>query len=122
MVDRVLGSRPMPRVRSVSMSTPKPQSFSKHASIDPSFHVVTFAALLFNFVAGIVFLVMSFHTQLLLGLWIVVLSVALFIIFWKVRSYPLKVQDRIIRLEERVRLSVLLPEPLQRRIHELTED
>lgn len=112
----------MQRVRSISMSDPKPQSFSKHASIDPSFHVVTFAALLFNFVAGIVFLVMSLHTQLLLGLWIVVLSVALFLIYWKVRAYPLKVQDRIIRLEERVRLSVLLPEPLQKRIHELTED
>jgi hypothetical protein len=104
------------------MSTPKPQSFSKHASIDPSFHFVTFAAVLFNFIAGIIFLVMSLHTQLLLGLWIVILSIALFLIYWKVRAYPLKVQDRIIRLEERVRLSVLLPEHLQKRIHELSED
>ena len=104
------------------MSTPKPQSFRKHASIDPTFHVVTFAALLFNFVAGIVLLVLSLHTQLLLALWIVILSIALFLIYWKVRAYPLKVQDRIIRLEERLRLSVLLPEPLQKRIPELTED
>jgi cell division protein FtsL len=104
------------------MNTPKPQSFSKHASIDPPYHFVTSVALLFNFVAGIVFLVMSLHTHLLLGIWIVILSIALFLIFWKVRAYPLKVQDRIIRLEERVRLSVLLPGPLQKRIHELSED
>lgn len=104
------------------MASPKPQSFSSHASFDPPYHVALTLVLLFNLMAGVVLLVMSLHTQLLLGIWIVALSAALILIAVRLRTYPLKVQDRIIRLEERMRLSILLPEPLQKRIHELTED
>src|SRR3984885_10927921 len=104
------------------MSASKPQSFSNHARFDPPYHFVTLVALLTNLVIGVIVLVMSFHTQLLMGIWIVILSLVLFVIAYRLRTYPLKVQDRIIRLEERLRLDALLPEQLRRRIPELTED
>jgi hypothetical protein len=46
------------------------------------------------------------------------------ILLWialKARSYCIRVQDRIIRLEEHLRLARILSEPLKARIHELSE-
>jgi hypothetical protein len=51
-----------------------------------------------------------------------VLAFALLMLVFKTRLNALKVQDRVIRLEERLRLTQILPEPLRSRIPELTED
>jgi hypothetical protein len=104
------------------MPTPKPQSFRSHASLDPAYHYFAAGALLINLIIAVILLVISLHTQLLLGIWIVVLSAVLFIIYAKLRMYPLRIQDRVIRLEERLRLDALLPETLRKRIPELTDD
>lgn len=100
----------------------KPQSFRNHASFDLWFHGIGGFLLLANLVVLIIFLVLHMRTELLLSLWMIgaygIFTTALL----KSRIYALKQQDRLIRLEERLRLDTLLPEPLRRRIPELTED
>jgi len=104
------------------MTPPKQQTLKNHASFDPAYHAFGSIAILANLIIGIIFVVLSLHAQLLLSIWILVLSVALLILFIRLRTYPLKIQDRIIRLEERLRLDALLAESMRRRIPELTED
>lgn len=54
--------------------------------------------------------------------WNAVLSAALVVAVFKIRLYALKVQDRVIRLEERLRLASVLPDSLRARIGDLSED
>lgn len=100
----------------------KPQSFRNHASFDPWFHGVGGAFLLLNVVILIVFLVLHLRTEPLLSIWMIGAYVIFTIALFKSRLYSLKTQDRIIRLEERLRLDGLLPDPLRKRIPELTGD
>lgn len=98
------------------MPETKPQTYANHARLDPWFHFFLAPIALIIFIASIVHLVRHPHPW---GLVHVVLAFALFILVFKVRSYSLKVQDRVIRLEERLRLATLLPDPLRARINEL---
>jgi hypothetical protein len=95
------------------------QSLKNHAKIDPSFHFFLAPVALVILIATIVQMVRQpgwySAAHILVALW------ALVAVF-KIRVYALKVQDRVIRLEERVRLKELAPASLQGRIGDLTED
>lgn len=101
------------------MNAPSPQNLKNHGRLDPPFHIVTFSALLVNLVVAIVYMVhhLSFYSA-----WLVFLSVVVFVPVFKLRLYPLKVQDRVIRLEERLRLQALAPSEWHTQIYRLTED
>jgi hypothetical protein len=95
------------------------QTLKNHTRFDPAFHFFLAPLAIFFFIEGIVRLVRNADwpntVHLAAAVWALV---ALFLI----RTYALKVQDRVIRLEERLRLKDLLPAALQGRIGELTED
>jgi hypothetical protein len=101
------------------MSDPAPQSFKNHGRLDPPYHFVLTAVLAVN-----LFIVLCYAVKNLnyLTEWLVVLSIAAFIPLFKLRSYPLKVQDRVIRLEERIRLQALAPAEWHAQIYRLSED
>ncbi len=100
------------------MSERKPQTYANHTRFDPVFHYFLAPVLLITVILSFIHLVK--HPGIA-SLWHVLLAVALLLIAGKARAYALKAQDRVIRLEERMRLATLLPEPLRTRIGELTE-
>jgi hypothetical protein len=97
----------------------KAQDFKHHARFDPAFHLAGGVVLFANLVIVIIHLVR--HPSYW-NAWLVVLSLALIFPLIRIRSYSLKVQDRVIRLEERLRLQTLAPAEWHPQIHRLTED
>jgi hypothetical protein len=95
------------------------QSYSNHTKWDPKFHFVVFPILLVN-VFYRVYEMLESEINFAMA-WEIVVALALLILMFTVRIYALKVQDRVIRLEERLRLERLLPEASRSRIGELTE-
>jgi predicted lysophospholipase L1 biosynthesis ABC-type transport system permease subunit len=100
------------------MASTTPQSYANHTRRDPPFHFVLLPLALAAMVLSIIALV--HRPSLRSTLW-VVLAIALAVAATRARIYAIKVQDRIIRLEERLRLAMLLPEAARPRIGELTE-
>ena len=101
------------------MSDTNAQNLKNHARLDPPYHIVLSLVILVNLVYSVVHLVrhMSWRSG-----WFVVLSLAVVIVYLRMRSYPLKVQDRVIRLEERLRLQALAPAEWHTQIYRLSED
>ncbi len=99
------------------MAEKKPQTFANHTRWDPLFHFFVLPVFFLLALAGTVHFIWrpGLHSGLMF-----VVAVALAIAVTKIRLYALRVQDRVIRLEERLRLASLLPEPLRSRIPELT--
>ncbi len=97
----------------------KPQNFAHHARFDPPFHYFVVPVFLLNVILAIIHVV-RFPGGI--SAWVLVLSIAALIAVFKIRLYALRVQDRLIRLEERLRLLSILPEPLRSRIAELGVD
>lgn len=98
----------------------KPQNYANHARTDPWFHFFIAPVLLIFVGTRLYLLFRQYPHHLHENLALLLLFFVLLCLAVRVRIYSLKVQDRVIRLEERIRLSALLPEALRARIPELT--
>jgi Family of unknown function (DUF6526) len=94
------------------------QNFANHTRLDPLFHFFLLPVAAINIGATIWNLLQN--PGLSAG-WFVVLAIAGGVAVSKIRTYALKAQDRVIRLEERLRLLQLSPGAVLGRIDELTE-
>lgn len=104
------------------MSDKNLQGYENHARWDPAYHIVLALVLVVNLVLSLIYLAGHWSTSGLWAVWFVVLSIAAFIPYAKLRTYPLKVQDRIIRLEERLRIQTLAPTEWHAQLNGLSED
>jgi hypothetical protein len=97
-----------------------PQTYKNHTRFDPPMHFFVFPALMVNLGVAIYIAIHFRHQYPFLGHWSIVCALALLVLAFKCRVNDLKLQDRIIRLEERLRLASLLPANERAHINELT--
>jgi hypothetical protein len=96
---------------------PKEQTYKTHRRYVPLYHFVALPILILNVFAQLLYF-NKYRT--LFKAWMVIVAIALAILAWVAREMTARVQDRVIRLEERMRLTSVLPPELSSRINELT--
>ena len=88
------------------------QSYEKHTRWHPLFHFVLAPIMIVNFIWSIA---LCYQSPSWTQCWWVVVSLGLLVMMFLVRLNSLKVQDRLIRLEEQLRCQrILLPDLAQR--------
>jgi hypothetical protein len=95
------------------MSEKVPQTYANHRRFDPWFHFTLFPGLVLFLIWTIVYFVRHVGSEPAM---FVVIAVLLIMMALRMRPYALKVQDRVILLEEKLRL-----ERLCGKIPDLTE-
>lgn len=94
------------------------QNYSNHVKWVPTFHFFVMPVLLLNFIWSIVRLWRGwFAWDALINL---LTALALVLLMFHARLFALRVQDRVIRMEERQRMSRLLPDDLKPQIEEFS--
>lgn len=99
---------------------PAPQNYKNHARTDTPMHFFVFPILISNLGVAIYVTIRHWPEHLHLHPWWIIVSLALIVLAFKTRINDLKLQDRLIRLEERLRLASLLPPADLAYIDELT--
>ncbi len=99
------------------MSNGTVQTYATHRRYVPLYHFVAAALLLASLVYAVWSVITSFSLQSVMYL---ALVLAVVMVYYFSRVFPLAVQDRLIRLEERMRLERILPDALRPRIEEFT--
>ena len=95
----------------------EPQNFENHARYVPGYHFFLSAVLFINLILRVI---ETIRHPLWMNAWTIVMAVAFILMWWYLREFPKRAQDRVIRLEERLRLGRLLPPEYRPRMHEFT--
>ena len=99
------------------MAEPMPQTFANHTRWVPLYHFVIAPIFILNLVWSLYLLVTGFSAHTVIG---ALFAFALLLTFFFARVFALSAQDRVIRLEEQLRMRELLPQNLQPRINDFT--
>ena len=94
------------------------QSFENHGKYVPAFHFFAVPVFVANFIWSL-FRLKQLEISFA-GIFGVIFAAALLVLVFEARLFALAVQDRVIRLEERMRYAQVLPADLQARAGELT--
>ena len=84
------------------------QNYKNHKRWDPTYHFFVLPVLLLNIIATGIWYGHHYRQHVHSGMWLILVSIVLFLAALKTRSYVTRLQDRIIRLEERTRLAALV--------------
>jgi hypothetical protein len=95
------------------------QNYDNHVRLVPGYHYVALGIFAINLIWSLYRVVRTFSVESAISL---LLAVAFVLLFFYARIFALKVQDRVIRLEMRLRLMELLSSDLRPRIGEFTVD
>lgn len=98
----------------------EPQNFKNHTRFDPPWHFFVAPILLLNVFAAIYLTVHHWPEHRAMFLWWDLLAIVLLMAVGRARQHSLTAQDRIIRLEEKLRFHALLPPDLLARSHSLS--
>lgn len=93
------------------------QNFENHAKFVPGFHVVVLGIFGINLVWSVYRLIHVFSAESAISL---LLAFAFILLAFYARTFALAVQDRVIRLEMRLRMQQILPAELKSRIPEFS--
>jgi len=96
------------------------QSLKNHGKRVPVFHFFAVPVFVANFIWSL-FRLKQLEISFA-GIFGVIFAAALLVVVFEARLFALAVQDRVIRLEERLRYAQVLPPDLQGRTRELTID
>ncbi|WP_433971629.1 DUF6526 family protein [Tunturiibacter lichenicola] len=99
---------------------PTPQTLKNHARFNPLFHFTILPLLVLNLIFSIYITIHRWPAYQHTHLWWIVMAVVFILMAGDARGSALKAQDRIVRLEERLRLAALLPPADRTHIDDLT--
>ncbi len=96
----------------------KTQNYKNHRRFVFSFHAVTFPLIILLLISSVYYTIAAFNkgTSLKPGLFLLLVSFVLLMLFYFSRTFALKAQDRAIRAEENFRHFLLTGKPFDSRL------